>query len=433
MSGQPSEKGAPFLQETLARYSQHVNPGLVALVRFIGFEGVEWEARGAVVRDTAGREYLDLLGGFGTLSLGHSHPEVVAAVKDQLERMALSSKILFSKPLADLAARLAELLPGDLQYAFFCNSGTEAVEGALKLARLYSGKTEIIAAEAAFHGKTFGGLSASGREVYRKPFAPMVPGFHHVPYGDAAALEQAITDQTAAVILEPIQGEAGVVVPPAGYLRAVREICTRRGVLLILDEVQTGLGRTGWLFACQAEEVAPDIICLAKALGGGVMPIGAFAATAKIWQVFAPNPLLHSSTFGGNPLACRAALAALEVTVRDKLPERARKLGDYSISRLKELTRAHPQLIKEVRGRGLLIGVEFNHSDVAGLVIAGLAQRGIIAAYTLNNPSVIRFEPPLIITEAQIEQALQALEESLAQTAGLLEGMTLPDAAGETA
>jgi putrescine aminotransferase len=270
MTPHQPENETPYLQETLDNYSRHVNPGLAALVRFIGFEGVEWEAKGAVVKDTAGQEYLDFLGGFGALSLGHSHPEVTAAVREQLDRMALSSKILFSKPQADLAARLAELLPGDLRYCFFCNSGTEAIEGALKLARLYTAKTEIIAAEGAFHGKTFGGLSASGRELYRKPFAPLLPGFHHLPFGDAKAVEQAITDSTAAVILEPIQGEAGVIVPPAGYLREVREICSRAGVLLILDEVQTGLGRTGWLFACQAEEVAPDIICLAKALGGNL-------------------------------------------------------------------------------------------------------------------------------------------------------------------
>ncbi|NIM05854.1 MAG: aminotransferase class III-fold pyridoxal phosphate-dependent enzyme [Armatimonadetes bacterium] len=432
MSAQEHEKEVPHLKETLERFSQHINPGLAALVRFMGFEAVEWQAQGAVIKDTAGKEYLDLLGGFGTLSLGHSHPEVTAAVKEQLDRMPLSSKILFSKPQADLAARLADLLPGDLQYCFFCNSGAEAVEGALKLARLHTGKAEIIAAEGAFHGKTFGGLSASGREIFRKPFAPMLPGFHHVPYGDSTALKKAITDSTAAVILEPIQGEGGVIVPPDGYLREAREICDEAKVLLILDEVQTGLGRTGRLFACQEEDVAPDIICLAKALGGGVMPIGAFASTAEIWKVFEPNPLLHSSTFGGNPLACRAALAALEVIVRDDLAARAAKLGKQCLSRLEELARAFPQLIREVRGRGLLIGIEFTHSDVAGLVIAGLAQRRVIAAYTLNNPCVIRFEPPLIITEAQMEQALAALRGSLQQTTELLEGLPLPDAKSES-
>jgi len=420
---QENEQIIPYLEETLARYQQHLNPGLVSLVRFIGFEAVEWEARGALVKDTAGKEYLDLLGGFGTLSLGHAHPEVIAAVREQLERMPLASKILFSKPTADLAARLAELLPGDLQYCFFGNSGAEAVEGALKLARLYTGKTNIIAAEGGFHGKTLGGLSASGRELYRKPFAPLVPGFIHVPYGEAKAIEAAITSNTAAVILEPVQGEAGVIVPPAGYLREVREICTRAGVLLIADEVQTGLGRTGYLFACQAEGVVPDIICLAKALGGGVMPIGAFASTAKIWKVFEPNPLLHSSTFGGNPLACRAALAALEIIVRDNLAARAKELGKFVLGRLAKIAAAYPKLVKEYRGRGLLIGLEFTHSDVAGLVIAGLAQRNIIAAYTLNNAAVIRLEPPLIITQEQLEDALVALEAALHQTGELLEGV----------
>jgi putrescine aminotransferase len=419
-----ADNAAPYLQETLDNYTAHVNPGLAALVRFIGFEAVEWEAKGAIVKDTAGKEYLDLLGGFGSMALGHCHPEVVAAVKAQLKRMALSSKILFNKPQADLCKRLAELLPGDLQYAFIGNSGVEAVEGALKLARLYTGKTDIVATKEAFHGKTLGGLSASGRETYRKPFLPLVPGFTHVPFGEAAAIEAAITDKTAAVIIEPIQGEAGVRVPPAGYLAAVREICTHKKVLFIADEVQTGLGRSGYLFACNAENVVPDIMCLAKALGGGVMPIGAFCSTPEIWRVLGdPNPLLHSSTFGGNELACAAALAALEVIVRDNLPARAMELGEYTLGKLHTLAGKYPNLIKEVRGRGLFIGVEFTHDDVAGLVIAGLAQRNIIAAYTLNNASVIRLEPPLIITREQLDTALAALEASLGQTVELLEGV----------
>jgi len=249
----------------------------------------------------------------------------------------------------------------------------------------------------------------------------LVPGFSHVLFGDADAMKRAVTGDTAAVILEPIQGEAGVVVPPDGYLPAVRQICDAAGALLILDEVQTGLGRTGALFACQHYGVAPDIMTLAKALGGGVVPIGAFVARPQLWEVFRDNPLLHSSTFGGNPLACAAALAAIDAIIDERLPERAAQLGEQTLRRLAVLKERFPAAIAEVRGRGLLIGVEFAHEDIAGLVIAALAQHRIIAAYTLNNPRVIRLEPPLVIETEALDRVLCALGEAIEHTMGLLE------------
>lgn len=420
MSAPDKKQDADLIEQTIERYQRHVNAGLASLLKFMGFDTVEVEARGATVHTADGREYLDCLGGFGVYALGHAHPRVVAAVREQLDRLPMSSKTMFNQPQARLAARLAELAPGDIACSFICNSGAEAVEGALKLARLYTGRPNFIAAQNAFHGKTMGALSASGRDVFKQPFQPLLPGFTHVPFGDALAIERAIDDQTAAVILEPVQGEAGVIVPPDDYLPRVREICSRLGVLLILDEVQTGCGRTGRMFCCEHYGVAPDIMTLAKALGGGVMPIGAFISTPEIWKVMEPNPLLHSSTFGGNPLACAAAAAAVDVMVEENLPARAAEMGEYLLARLGEVGERRPDLVKEVRGKGLLIGVEFAEDDIAGLVIAGLAQRGIIAAYTLNNPRVIRFEPPLIITREQIGRAVTALEESIAQTAGLL-------------
>jgi putrescine aminotransferase len=318
-------------------------------------------------------------------------------------------------------ARLAPF--GEPAMSFFCNSGTEAVEGALKLARLHTGRSGIVAAEGGFHGKTLGSLSASGREVYRKPFAPLVPAVSHVPYGDAGALAERVGEDTAAVILEPIQGEGGVIVPPPGYLAAAREICTRHGALLIADEVQTGFGRTGAMFACDAASVVPDIICLAKALGGGVMPLGAFASTPEIWACLEENPLLHSSTLGGNPLACAAGLAALREIQRQDLPARAARLGQHALTLLEDLKAGHPDIVADVRGRGLLIGVQFTDSDIAGLVIAGLAQRRIIAAYTLNSPEVIRIEPALTIPEADLDRGLHALIEAVEQTSEILEGL----------
>lgn len=409
-----------YVDETIEKYRKYVNPGLANIMDFVGFHAVEWRGEGAVVYDTAGVEYLDFLGGYGVFSIGHAHPKVVAAVQEQAGRMPLSSRVLFNRPMADLAERLAHITPGDLQFTFFCNSGTEAVEGALKLARLATGRTQIIGTDGGFHGKTYGGLSASGREVYRKPFMPMVPDFLHVPFGDVAAVAAAITAQTAAVIVEPVQGENGVIVPPDDYLPGLRALCTERNVLLILDEVQTGCGRTGKMFACEHWGVAPDIMTLAKALGGGVMPIGAFCGTPAVWAAFEPNPLLHSSTFGGNELACVAGLATLDVMEEEGLPQRAAELGDVLIAGLRGVAAQFPGVITEVRGKGLLIGVEFTDRDLAALVIAAFAQQRILAAYTLNNPCVIRFEPPLVITREQIARVLQAFTAAVASVMELL-------------
>ena len=411
-------------EETIDKYADYINPSLANIMRFAGFAEVECCAEGVTVTDYSGNKYLDCLGGYGVFSLGHRHPEVLAAVKDQLDRIPLSSKLFFNKPSADLAETIARITPGRLQFSFFCNSGAEAVEGALKAARMYTGRTEIISTVGGFHGKSMGALSATGRDVYKSPFQPLVPGFIHVPYNDASAVEKVISKNTAAVIVEPVQGEGGIRVPSMDYLPKIRELCTKHGALLIMDEVQTGLGRTGKMFACQHWGVEPDIITMAKALGGGVMPIGAFVGTPEVWDaVFRDNPLMHTSTFGGNELSCRAALAAIEVTEREHLPERAAELGKKFIAGLDEVRTKHPKALHEVRGLGLMIGVEFTHEDIGELVIVGLSRRGVIAAYTLNNPKVIRFEPPLIITEDQIGWVVSAFDESVAEALIMLEGI----------
>jgi putrescine aminotransferase len=409
-----------LVQQTLDKYARYVNPGLARLYRFANVLTLEWEASGAVIRDVYGREYIDCSGGPAVFAVGHRHPAVVAAVREQLDRMPMSVRAMPRRLEADLAEALAEITPGDLQYSFFVNSGAEAVEGALKLARLATGRTEFVAAEGAFHGKTLGALSVSGREVYRAPFQPLLPGVTHVPYGDLAALARAVTERTAAVILEPIQGENGVIVPADDYLPGAREICDRAGALLILDEVQTGLGRTGAMFACQHWGVVPDILTLAKALGGGVMPIGAFTARPALWAALERHPYLHSSTFGGNPLACAAALATLRVLRDDDLPSRAATLGTYLLGRLQEMAARHPQMIRQVRGKGLLVGVEFADPDLVLLVTAEALQRGVIVFYSLNNPSTFRIAPPLVITREQVDRALAALEEAVAAVEALV-------------
>ena len=265
---------------------------------------VEWQGDGCLLRDIHGREFIDCLGGFGIFALGHRHPKVIAAVKAQMDRLALHSQWMMNPVAADAARRLAEITPGNLCKTFWCSSGTEAVEGALKLARLYTRKQKFISTINSFHGKTMGSLSVTGRELFRQPFLPLLE-VAFVPYADSKAIEQAIDDDTAAVILEPIQGEGGVIVPPDDYLPAVREICTRRGVILIFDEVQTGLGRTGRMFGADQTRVVPDIMALGKALSGGVIPCAAFHTTDEIFKSFHPNPFYHTSTFGANPMADR--------------------------------------------------------------------------------------------------------------------------------
>lgn len=383
-----------------------------------GAEGaVEFRDEGVYTFDNKGRRYLDCLGGFGIFNVGHRHPRVIEAVKRQLDQVCLHSQELINPWSAHLASQLAAIAPGDLQYSFFCNSGTEAVEGAIKLARLYTGKTEIISTKNAYHGVSMGALSATGRDVFRKPFEPLLNGFSHVPFGDIEALEAAITEKTAAVILEPIQGEGGINVPSAGYLRKVRQLTKRYGILLILDEVQTGMGRTGRMFACEHEDVVPDILCLAKALGGGVMPIGCFMSTAKIWKVLEPNPTIHNSTFGGNPLACAAASACIEVLLDEHLPARSAVMGNYFMRKLSELQDKYPDLIADVRGKGLLIGLEFASQEVREAVQVELFYRGVLVAGTLNANRTFRIEPPLIITESQINIMIDTLESILVELA----------------
>lgn len=407
-------------QEILDRYARYLNPGLVRLYRFANVVTAEWEAEGAVVRDLHGKEYLDFSGGPAVFNVGHRHPKVVAAVRAQLDRMPMSVRAMPRAPEAALAELLAQITPGDLQYSFFANSGAEANEGALKLARLATGRPNFVAAEGGFHGKTMGALSASGREQYKTPFAPLVPGFTHVPFGDLAAMERAVTAQTAAVILEPIQGEAGVIIPPEGYLRGVREICDRAGALLILDEVQTGLGRTGRMFACEHWGVTPDILTTAKALSGGIVPIGAFTARPHLWKALEQNPYLHSSTFGGNPLACAAGAATIRVLLEERLPERAAELGVYLLQRLRDLQRVHPGMIKDVRGKGLLVGMEFADPDIVLLITADALERGLIVFYSLNKPECFRIAPPLVITREQIDRAVGILDASIGWAAQMV-------------
>ncbi len=405
-----------LFDETYENYRNFVNPPLARVMKLSG-SPVEVSGDGVEIVDHTGKRYLDFAGGYGVFTLGYRHPRVVAAVRAQLDALALSGRTMFNPLLGRLARRLAELTPGDLQISFVCNSGTEAVEAALKLARAATGRTRIVAAADAFHGKTLGALSVSGHETYRAPFAPLVPDVVHVPYGDLDALAPAL-DGAAAFIVEPIQGEGGVNVPPAGYLAGARALCDRAGALLVADEVQTGLGRCGARFACELAGVVPDVMTLAKGLSGGVVPIAATIARAPVWNAaYAKAPLLHTSTFGGGELACAAALAALDVLVDDDLAANARLRGAELLAGARGLVERFPAVVADARGAGLLVGLELRHEGYAGTIIPELLHRGVTAAWTLNRQRVIRLEPALIVSAEQVARALVALEEAVAVAA----------------
>jgi len=399
--------------ETFENYKQYVNPPLARVMKVSG-SPVEVRAQGCTIWDHNGKAYLDFAGGYGVFTLGHSHPKVIEAVKAQLELMSLSGKTMFNVMLGRASKRLAELAPGDLQISFFANSGTEAVEGAIKLARAASKRHKIVATRNAYHGKTLGALSASGRDYFKEAYAPLLADIAHVEYGDATVLDEQLRD-AAAFIVEPVQGEGGVHVPPAGYLRAVREICDRTGALFIADEVQTGLGRCGMLFGCNRDDVVPDVMTLAKGLSGGIIPVGAYIARPYVWNAaYAKHPVMHTSTFGGNELACAAALAAMNVLLEDDLVVNARARGEQLLSGARELAAKYPTVVKEARGLGLLVGVELTSEGYGGWIIPEMVKRGVTAAWTLNMQRVIRLEPPLVVTQSEVDRALTALEAGLA-------------------
>ncbi len=354
--------------------------------------------KGAVVTDADGREYLDLLGGIAVNALGHAHPAIIEAVTEQLGTLGHVSNLYINPRVVELAERLLDKF-GHPGKAFFCNSGTEANEAAFKLARL-TGRPEIVAAEMGFHGRTMGALAMTGQPAKRAPFEPMPPGVRFVPYGDADALDAAVTDRTAAVILEPIQGEAGVIVPPADYLAHARRITAERGALLILDEVQTGVARTGAFFAHQNAGIVPDVLTLAKGLGGG-LPIGAVLATGPAADLFGPGQ--HGTTFGGNPVAAAAALAVINTIDDDGLTDHVAAVGKTIAAGIEEL--GHP-MVTGVRGAGLLLGV-----TLAQPISSAVEMAARDAGYLINAPApdVLRLAPPLILTEDQGRQFVGAL------------------------
>ncbi|GAC1671936.1 MAG: hypothetical protein PVS3B1_11440 [Ktedonobacteraceae bacterium] len=361
--------------------------------------------QGATLWDADGREYIDCVAGQGVANIGHGRPEIAAALAAQAQRLITCPEIFYNDVRTRLLERLARLTPEGLTHTFLCNSGTESVEGALKFARLATSRTGIIAALRGFHGRSMGALSATWEPHYREPFAPLIPGVTHMRYNSLEAAQDAITSETAAVLIELVQGECGVYVGDVEYIQGLAALCHERGALLIVDEVQTGFGRTGTMFACEQYGVQPDILCLAKALGGGI-PIGAVCLGPRVMESGRIAKGSHGSTFGGNPLAAAAALATLDVLEQEELPARAAELGAYALERLRGL---RSPLIREVRGRGLLIGIELKKRVQPYL--EALCERGILALPA--GPNVLRLLPPLVITREQMDRVIDVIAELL--------------------
>lgn len=418
-------KRRKVVSDTVENFRLYYNRGYLEYRKSVteggGYAAIEWSGKGSYFEDIAGRRFIDCLGGYGIYSAGINHPKIVRAVKSQLDRMPLSSQELLDPLRGALAELLGELAPGDLQCCFFINNGTDAIEGAMKLARLYTGKPGFISCVRGFHGKSYGALSLMGKGEYRLAFEPLLQDVYFVPFGDADAVEaelgkaEAVGMAIAGVVVEPVQGEAGAIVPPDDYWPRLREICTRHGVLLIADEVQTGMGRTGKMFAVEHWDVAPDILCLGKALGGGVMPLSAFISTPEIWRVLEANPFIHSSTFGGNPLACAAGIAAVNVTLEEDLPGQAAATGEYMLGELRKLQKRFHNHLRHVHGLGLLIGLEFLDTELGYAVASGLFRRGVLVAGTLLNAKTLRIEPALNIPRALVDEVLEKLEDTLVE------------------
>ena len=418
------EEKKRVIDDSVDNFNQHVNPGWLLYRKSVSTDAtfVEWEDSEETFGDVYGTRFIDCLGGYGVYTAGHRNPEIVKAVEAQLSRYALHSQELVDPLRGYLAQLVAMITPGDMQYAFFCNGGAEAVEMALKLARLASGKHYFISMVDGFHGKSMGAVSCTGKADYRTPYLPIIQGVQHVEFGNAEAVETAIRnliavgESVAAVIVEPIQGEAGIIVPPDDYLPKLREICDRYDVFLILDEIQTGMGRTGTLWACEAHDVVPDILTYGKAFGGGVMPITGIAARPHLWvDELKDNPwILGSPTFGGNPLACAAAIAAIKFTVENDLPRQIAEKGAYLMDKLIALKEKH-RILVDVRGKGLLVGLEYPTEEIGWEVSKGLFKRGVLTGGTLNNAKVNRIEPPGIISYESLDKVVSALDETLTE------------------
>ena len=422
-----------IIKESIANFNENVNPGWLEYRKSVSTDSafVEWEDEGEVFKDVYGTEFIDCLGGFGIYACGHGNPEIKKTVRAQLDRYCLHSQELVDPLRGYLAKILAMITPGDLQYSFFTNGGAEAIEMALKLARLATGGKWYISTVNAFHGKSMGAISLGGKAAYREDYIPMIQQVQHVEYGNAAATEAAVKnliavgEKVAAIIVEPIQGEGGVIIPPEGYLKELRRIADDYGCCLIFDEIQTGMGRTGTMWRCDHEGVTPDIMTYGKASSGGIVPITGIIArpwtyeksgvgTGTEGKMFDNPWILGSPTFGGNPLACAAFISTIRFMLENDIPGEMAKKGDYYMKGLAKLQEKYPTVLKAIRGAGMLICMEFPEAEVGYEVTKGLFARKVMTAGTLVNAKTVRIEPPATQSYETIDRVLEALDGAIA-------------------
>lgn len=398
--------------------AQHVSAPYVQFLRRLGLDLDVVRAEGSAVFDRSGRKYVDCIAGYGNLNIGHNHPRVIEAVVEEIRSPRPFNLPFLSAAQARLSEMLAAVTPGDLdlECSFVVNSGSEAVDTALKLARLCKGKPEIVCTRGAWHGFTFGAMSASEKIMVRA-FEPLLPGIIPVPYGDAVAAEVVMNERTAAMIVEPLQAESGAIVPPEGYLAALSEVCKRRNVVLIFDEVKSGIGKTGKMWACDHEGVVPDVLLAGKALGGGVMPIGSVTARRDLWGRFGLSFAMSSSSGAGNAPACAAAVATLEVVAQERLAERAARSGGRISAALRQLGADYPSIVHGTSGRGLLLALHTASTRAASDIVAECIRRGVIVMSAFCDRTRILVEPPLSIADADVDIVISALSESVHEVA----------------
>jgi len=401
-------------KQALADFSKYVNPQKARVLKNSGLDVIEGRREGASVWDITGAKYIDCITSAGSFNVGRRNPEIIQALKDALDEYDLGVFLMCSKPKADLARKFAEITPGDLQYTMYGGGGGEANDFAIKLARGFTMKSEVISTVKAYHGHTGFSLAAIGREEYKKPFYPMVPGYVQVPFNDIAAMEEAITEETAAIMLELVQGEGGIHLATAEYIEGIRKLCDDNEVLFIADEIQTGFGRTGKMFCIDHFGVVPDIMTVAKSLGGALYPISATIYREELGDFVMTHPFTHLSTFGGSDLGCIVGMAVIDWLIENKIPEHAAKMGERFHKGYDDLLGRYPELFLEVRRKGLMMGLQYTNDSIGPRMSYQLAQNGVLAIYTGNEPSVMRLMPSLVITPEEVDFVLEALDKSMA-------------------
>jgi acetylornithine/succinyldiaminopimelate/putrescine aminotransferase len=409
----PHEADTEAKRHALGQFAAFVNPQKVRVLQAAGLDILEAQRSGPWVWDMDGRRFLDCFTSAGSFNVGRRHPRVVAAAHRALDHLDHGNFLLCSREKAALAAKLADITPGDLSCTMFGTGGGEAVDFAIKLARGATGRARIVSAHNGYHGHTGFALSAAGRDAFRRPFEPLMPEFVQVPFGDVAALDAVVDSDTAAVLLEPVQGEGGIVVSPPGYLAAARAACDRSGALLVLDEIQTGLGRTGRWWASEHFDVVPDIMTTAKSLGGSLVPISATVFTEELREFLIPNPFIHLSTFGGSDLACAVALEVIAVMEEEGIVAHAAAMGERLLSGLRDVAASHGDVVADVRGLGLMAGIEYSEDSMGPRMSFHLARHGVLAVYSGNQPAVMRLMPALVVGEPEVDFLLEALDRAI--------------------